>query len=132
MQRTYTHAHATYTCFSTYRSYRHAAYRQFIWWTFNIRLGRRVRYIHERLRHLGRYPSNGTQVTTETSDRYYNMSYLRMLVEKHDKTYLMWVFWGQTMKTNNLWALIITIHTPLGTAVRHSLYAHNGFLRPVT
>ena len=49
-------------------------------------LGRNSRYIHERLRHLWRYPSNGVQVTTETSDRYYhNMSYLRMLVEKHDK-----------------------------------------------
>ena len=27
------------------RSYCHAAYRQFIWWTFRIRLGRRVRKI---------------------------------------------------------------------------------------
>ena len=68
---------------------------------------------------------------------YHNMSYLRMLVEiqKHDKTYVMkqrWVFGGQTMKTNTFWALIITIHTPFGNAVRHSLYAHNGFLRPVT
>ena len=80
MQRTYTHAFLHIGHIVTYR--------QFIWWTFNIRLGRSVRYIHKRLRHLWRSPSNGAQVTTETSDRYYryhNMSYLRMLVEKHDE-----------------------------------------------
>ena len=94
--------------------------------TDNSPLEWNARYIHERLRHLWKHQSNGEQVTTETSDRYYlSIWYLRTQVEKHDKTLPHEACRdGFFLKDNTLWSLIISVHTSFGNAVRHSKTMH--------